>query len=424
MSPESSVVSPESSVLRPESSRPHAVDPRPSAVSGAITLILVDDSAEERLSIKRMLLASELTVAGESVLGTEAVALARELLPDVVVVAVEEPVARALRTIEALNVVVPQTPVIAISTLGAHDNLRQAMVAGARDYVMRPLDAEDLEKTILGVHEMERKRSSLNEHVIESGHVGEVISVFGAKGGVGRTTVATNLAVALALKYQQRVALVDLDLQLGDVALLLDLVPERTIADLVPVMDKLDPELMRGFLSVHASGLKVLPAPLRPEEGEKVTALHIRKILETLARTYDYVVVDLPRQLNDNVVTTLDASNLVCVVASNQLTCLKSTRVCLGMLKSWHYSHDKVKLIMNQAHNGSSLPMNDAEMAIDYPIFWKVPYDGHLVAASHWGKPFVHAQPGAKISQNIASLAEAVSGAKTPGRSFLARMKG
>ena len=396
---------------------------RPPLPPGAVGIMLVEDSAEERAAIKKLLLASELMVVAESALGTEAVAMAREVKPDVVVIAVEEPVVRALRTIEALNVVVPQTPVVAVSSLGGRDYLRQAMLAGARDYLVRPLDADELEKTILGVHELERKRSALNEHVIESGHVGEVLCIFGAKGGVGRTTLATNLAVALALNYKQRVALVDLDLQLGDVALMLDIVPERTIADLVPVIDKLDPELIRGFMSVHASGLKVLPAPARPEEGEKVTAAHIRKILEVLTRTCDYVVVDTPRQLSDQTIATLDASNLVCLVASNQLTCLKSTKLCLGMLKSWRYTNDKVKLIMNQAHNGSSLPMSDAEMAIDYPIFWKVPYDGHLVASSQWGKPFVHAQPSAKISQNISGLAQAVSGTRTPVKSLLARMK-
>lgn len=388
-----------------------------------IQLLLVDDSAEERAAIKRSLLASEYVIAGESVLGTEAVAMARDLKPSVILVTVEEPVTRGLRTIEALRVVVPDAPVVAVSSLSDRDYFRQAMMAGARDYLVRPIESEELEKTIIDVYDLERKRSALNEHVIESGHIGEIIAVFGAKGGIGRTTVATNLAVALAIA-NQRVALVDLDLQLGDVSLMLDIVPERTISDLVPIVDKLDPELMRGFLSVHSSGLKVLPAPARPEEGEKITAAHIKKILEVLSHTYDYVVVDTPRQLNDNVIATLDASNMVCLVASNQLTALKSTKLCLGMMRAWHYTNDKVKLVMNQAHNGSSLPMNDAEMAVDYPIFWKVPYDGNLVAASQWGKPFVHAQPGAKISQNITALAQAVSGSRAGGRSFLGKGKG
>ncbi|HEX6510899.1 MAG TPA: P-loop NTPase [Chloroflexota bacterium] len=407
---------------------PVTVDPLPGfgdAASNAIRLLLVDDSVDERLALKRQLLASELMIAGESVLGTEAVALARELRPSLALVAIEEPVARGLRTIEALRVVVPDMPVIAVSTLSGRDHLRQAMLAGARDYLVRPIEEDELEKTIAEVYDLERKRSALNEHVIESGHVGDIIAMFGAKGGVGRTTLATNVAVAMALNYKQRVALVDLDLQLGDVALMLDIVPERTISDLVPIVDKLDPELMRGFLSVHSSGLKVLPAPARPEEGERVSAVHVKKILEVLAHTYDYVVVDMPRQLNDNVLATLDMANLVCLVASNQLTCLKSTKLCLGMMKTWHYTTDKVKLIMNQAHNGSSLPMSDAEMAVDYPIFWKVPYDGHLVASSQWGKPFVHAQPNAKISQNVNALAQAVSSSRAgAGRTLFGRVKG
>jgi len=386
--------------------------------------MLVDDSPEARRTAVRLLTSRELFISGESVLGAEAVAMARELRPDVILVAIEEPVASALRTIEALNVVVPQSPVVAMSSQSSRDYLRQAMVAGARDYLVLPVDSEELERTVLGVYELERKRSALSGHVAESGHVGDVLTVFGAKGGIGRTTLATNLAVALALKNQQRVAVIDLDLQLGDVALMLDILPERTIADLVPVIDKLDPELMRGFMSVHASGLKVLPAPARPEDGEKVTAAHIKKILDVMAHTYDYVVVDTPRQLNDNVIAALDASGMVCLVASNQLTCLKSTKLCLGLLKSWHYTNDKVKLIMNQAHNGSSLPMSDAEMAIDYPIFWKVPYDGHLVAASQWGKPFVHAQPGAKISQNVTAMAQAITGSRSGARSLLGRLKG
>ncbi|HEY8691593.1 MAG TPA: response regulator [Chloroflexota bacterium] len=259
---------------------PLTIDPLPGLAdpdSNTIRLLLVDDSVEERLALKRQLLASELMIAGESVLGTEAVAIARDLRPSVALVAVEEPLARGLRTIEALRVVVPEMPVIALSTLSGREHLRQAMLAGARDYLVRPVDEDELERTITEVHDLERKRSALNEHVIESGHVGEIITIFGAKGGVGRTTLATNLAVALALNCKQRVALVDLDLQLGDVALMLDIVPERTISDLVPIVDKLDPELMRGFLSVHSSGLKVLPAPARPEEGERVAAVHVKK---------------------------------------------------------------------------------------------------------------------------------------------------
>src|SRR5438876_10588688 len=116
--------------------------------SSAVSLMIADDSSDERAATKRALMGSELAITGESALGTEAVAMARELRPDIILVAVEEPVASALRTIEALNVVVPQSPVVALSTLNGRDHLRQAMVAGARDYLARPVDSEELEKAI------------------------------------------------------------------------------------------------------------------------------------------------------------------------------------------------------------------------------------------------------------------------------------
>lgn len=252
---------------------------------------------------------------------------------------------------------------------------------------------------------------------------GKIICLFGGKGGTGRTTLAVNLAMALGSTLKRRVALVDLDLQLGDVAMMLDLQPERTIADLVPVLDKLDAELLQGYMTPHASGLDVLAAPASVGQGEQVAPEHIDRILDVLACSYDYVIVDLPRQLHDNVIATLDRANLVYLVASNQMTALKSTRLCLAMLKDWSYGSDKVKLILNQAHNGSGVPMQDAVSAIDYPVFWKVPYDhDNVIGPSQWGKPFVQHHPQAKISRNIQSLAVALCGAPKPSRPLFARL--
>jgi pilus assembly protein CpaE len=297
------------------------------------------------------------------------------------------------------------------------------MVAGARDYVPRPLDARQLHAAVVNVCAMERKRRLRGNSSGDSEQDGHIVVVFGAKGGIGRTTVASNLAVALAQGGGQRVALVDLDLQLGDVALTLDIPPERTFADLLPIIDKLDAELMRSFLCTHSSGLHVLPAPARPEDGEHIQASHVRQVLSVLARAYDYVIVDTPRQINDNVVAALDMSSTVCLVASNQLACLKSTRLCLDMMKGWNYDGDKVKLVINQAHNGSGLPVKDTQLAIDYPIYWKIPYDGHLVGASQWGQPFVQASRRAKLSQNIERLARTLSGTPLPRRGLLARIR-
>ncbi|MBV8083531.1 MAG: AAA family ATPase [Chloroflexi bacterium] len=392
------------------------------AASTPLRVVILDDSAEQRAAAGHTL-EGQLSVAGEAALGTEAVALVRESQPDAVLLSMEEPVARALRTLEALNLVVPTIPVIVLSSLPEGQHLRQAMMAGARNYLVRPVDVTELVRTVAALHDRERKRSALNEGLMDTGHTGEIVSFFSGKGGIGKTTLATNLAVALALHAKQRVALIDLDLHFGDVAVSLDVFPERTIADLVDVVDKLDPELLRGFVAVHSSGLKVLPAPTEAEDGERVQAEHVQKMLNAFARTYDYVVIDTPRELNDVVIAALDASTKVYLVAANQVQSLKSTRLALGMFKRWRYTDEKVKLVLNQPYS-NALQVGDAEEALDYPIFWKVPHDAQAAASGQWGKAFVQDHAKSKIAQNIISLAQVSTGTRVGGRSLLRRLRG
>lgn len=395
-------------------------------MANTISVVLVEDDADSRVALRKLLGTATFNVAGEAGHGAEAVSLARELQPDAILVSLEEPVLRPLKTIEILMTAAPESPVVVLSSLGDKEYMRRAMLAGARDYVTWPCAGEDLQKAITNVVEAEQKRRSLAHDVLESGHRGEVIAVFSGKGGVGRTTIATNLAVAMALEadQKQRVALVDLDFFLGDAAIMLDVTPERTIADLVPVLDKLDSHLLRGFLHVHASGLKVLCAPTRPEDGESISADHVRRILDVLARTFDYVIVDLPRSLDDTVITTLDIANLVLLITNYDIPCLKSTKVCLSMLRSWRYSEEKLKLVINHANRGGGVNVGEADTVLDYPIFWKLPSEFTTVGSSNHGKPFVQLQPTAKISQNIVSLATTLSGGHKNGRSFLARLMG
>jgi pilus assembly protein CpaE len=374
--------------------------------------------------LKRLLVGGGFAVAGEAGTGTEAVGLVREARPDVIVVSLEEPVARALKSIEALAIAAPDVPAVVVSSLADKEYLRRAMVAGARDFVGHPLTQDELAKTISTVVEVERKRRALSNDVLENGQRGELISVFAGKGGVGKTTLATNLAVAMAVetKQKQKVAIVDFDLLLGDVAIMLDVTPERTVSDLVPLIDKLDPELLRSFLHVHSSGVKVLCAPTRVEDGEQLNPERVRRILDVLARTFDYVIVDLPRAFDDRVVTALDMSNLVLLVANYDVPCLKSTRVVLDTLRSWRYSEEKLKLVINHANRTNGFAPGEAEGALDYPVYWKVPSDYAVAGSSNHGKPFVQGQPAAKIAQNLAAFGGTLMGAHTPGKGLLSRL--
>ncbi|TAK27606.1 MAG: response regulator [Chloroflexota bacterium] len=394
-------------------------------ITEATRVLIVDDAAQNRASLQRLLAQASFTIAGEAALGPEAVAEVKEAKPDVVLVAVEDPATRALRTIETLTMAVPGTPVVAVSSLSEREYMRRAMLAGARDYLVKPISAEDLETSLLALVELEQKRSSLAEDAVDTGRTGEIVTVLGAKGGIGRTTIAANLAVALAIEGKHKVALVDLDTQLGDVALLLDIVPEKSLGDVVSLIDRLDPELMRGFLSVHSSGLKVLPAPLRLEDGERITSAHVRRVLQVLSRTYDFVVVDTPRAFHDNTVTALDVSSLVIVVTTLDVACLKSTKVCLSILRSWRYPTEKVKLLINHVNNVNGIGNAEVESAVDYPIFWRIPNDTTTMTnCSRAGKPFVQTQPAAAISRNMISLSYSVAGDPPPTKGIMSRLRG
>ncbi|MBI3978431.1 MAG: AAA family ATPase [Chloroflexi bacterium] len=389
----------------------------------AIRIMIVDDSSENRGWLRRQFAGTSFAVVGEVSLGPEAVAQCRESRADAVVIGVEDPIARALRTIEILAVGVG-IPILAVSSLNDREALRRVMLAGARDFVVKPLAAEDLRQALVDVLELDRRRMSLASEVAESGHHGEIIVVFGAKGGVGKTTLATNLAVALARDAKQRVVLVDLDTHLGDVGLLLDLPPDRSIADVVPLIDKLDPELLRSFVSSHESGVHVLAAPARPEVGETVGPKHVQKLLDVLTRTYDAIVVDTPRAFNDNTITAMDAANLILLLTTLEVPSVKNTRLCLDTLRSWHYPTEKVKLLINHAHSANGVGNHDVELALEYPIFWKIPYDPAVCVASRRGRPFVQDQAGARVARNVSDLAAVLSGSKPPSRSLLARVLG
>jgi pilus assembly protein CpaE len=148
----------------------------------------------------------------------------------------------------------------------------------------------------------------------------------------------------------------------------------------------------------------------------------VRRILDVLARTFDFVVIDLPRSFDDRVVTALDMANLVLLVTNYDVPALKSTKVCLDTLRSWRYPEDKLKLMITHANRTTGFAPGEAERALDYPIFWKVPSDYTVASASNHGKPFVQGQPTTKLAQNLTGLGATLMGANAQRRGLLSRL--
>ncbi|MDP2662546.1 MAG: response regulator, partial [Dehalococcoidia bacterium] len=287
-----------------------------------LNILLVDDKPNERIAMRRLLNSAELNIGNieECGAGAEAHSMAHELKPDIIFVAFEEPIARPLKTIENLanN---KSSLIIAISSTSDSDYLRKAMRAGAREYLAKPVKPKDLARAIQDVMEEERRRKLLEQ----SGRLrGDVFTVLGPKGGIGKTTIAANLAVSLAVQTQQRVALVDLALQLGDVAMMLDIVPERTIADMANFARVLEPEVLENFLSPHSSGVRVLAAATGVDPKGLPSAPQVGQTIDTLARSYDYVVVDGDSLLTPVLWAALEITTLILLVTSPDASSLKN----------------------------------------------------------------------------------------------------
>jgi len=304
-------------------------------------------------------------------------------------------------------------------------SVRRAMLAGARDYLIKPVKPDELVRSVHGVLEQEeRKRMRQAGQTMETAAHGTIITIFGAKGGIGKTTIATNLATALVRTTGSTVVLVDMDTRFGDVAIMMDVPVEQSIADVARHLDEMDRDKVRDYLVRHHSGAFVLPAPLHPNEWRNLTPQHIEKILELLAQSHDYVIIDTPGTFNEIIATTLEQASLILLVTSMDIASIKDTSLALEMLRAASVSEDKVKLVINHCTSANSLREEDVQRVLEYEVFWRIPHDLAVTSSTQLGQPIVLTRPYARVSRNLMDLACVLSGNRPEPRGFLNRIIG
>jgi pilus assembly protein CpaE len=389
-----------------------------------IRVLIVDDLYETRENVRKLLqFESDIDVIGQAANGQEAIEVTRQHRPDIVLMDINMPGVDGITASQSISKLNPASQIIIMSVQSEVDYLRRAMLAGARDFLMKPFSGDELVSAVRRVHETRpavtvptpAAQPATPDGVtvprtVSRRKEGHIITVYSPKGGSGCTTVAVNLAVALAARGHQTV-IVDGSLQFGDVAVMLNLKTTTTLVDLIERMSELDEDLISSLVMSHSSGLKALLAPSRPEMAELVTGEHMKTLLKRLRDCFEFVVVDTSTVLDEIVLTDLDLADRIVLVAQQSLPSLKNISRFFDLTQDLKYSARKVMLVVNRESNRMSISLKDVADTLKRPVVATIPVDDGVAGeAADQGRPLVSgAWQKRPVSLALARLAEQIA---------------
>lgn len=388
-----------------------------------IRVLIVDDVTETRENIRKLLqFESDVEVAGMARTGKEAIQISLDANPDVILMDINMPDMDGIAATEAIRSRQPAVQVVILSVQNDQNYMRRAMLAGARDFLTKPSVGDELISAIRRagiIAQSERAKAAAAQPVAPAGGIasagfsygarGKVITVYSPKGGVGCTTLAVNLAVVLN-NDDTRVALVDANLQFGNVAIFVNEQGKNSIADLAPRVDELDVEIVEEVMIKHAaSGVHILAAPSRPENAEKVTGDQLAKILEFLRQIYAYVIVDTSSYLTDNTLAAIDESDLIILPTTQDIPSVISSQLFLGLLQTLGTERERVLFVMNRFDKRINITPERVAENLKQEVVAIIPLDEQtVVKAVNQGVPFMPESRSQPAGRGILQLAEKV----------------
>lgn len=385
-----------------------------------IHVLIVDDIPETRENLRKLLFFEpDIEVVGAATSGEEGIQMAVELQPDIVLMDINMPGIDGITASEQISQRVPFCQIIMMSVQGEADYLRRSMLAGAREFLIKPFSSDELVSSIRRVYQLGASRRQAMPSMphqptaaaptteVKPQAAGKVVSVFSSKGGVGCSTIAVNLAIALQQNAASKVALVDANLQFGDVGVLLNLYASRTIADLAVAADELDDELINDIFIAHSSGVKALLAPPKPEMAETVTPTLLTDVLERLRTMFDVVIVDTSSTLDDVVLNVLDVSDKIIIVTTPEIPAIKNAKLFFEVTEALEYERERIMFVLNKTDRRINIRAEDIENNIKYKIEGQLPLDERVVTTSvNQGIPYVLGDKNSQLTHAAVELSK------------------
>jgi pilus assembly protein CpaE len=382
-----------------------------------IRVLVVDDNVSVSNNISRLLgFEADLKVIGESNTVQDCIDKIQELKPDVVLMDQNLPDGTGYQATEAI---LELDPFVQVIILGFGDSMpRRAIKAGAADFVITPFEAEQLTTAVRDAAARGKKRKAVTGPLAppddgsgtgKNGEpTGKVIVVYSGKGGVGCTTLATNLALNLHGEETPTV-LVDGDFQYGDISLLLNQPTTVSICDLVSYADDLDEEVVGDVLRMHPSGLKLLASAPKPELAEVITPDAVRSVLSFLVTDFAYIVVDTSSTLDDLSLAIFDFSDLIVIVAVPELPSIKNTRFILDIFHDLGISRDRFCFVLNLANSTGDITRDMVQKNLKVEVGAEIPFDRDSVLASiNRGQPLLLEGKTSAVARGLIDLVGAV----------------
>ena len=292
--------------------------------------------------------------------------------------------------------------IIATSKDCSTDKIIRALRLGVCDFISKPILKEDLYKSLEKISK---------QTICENTSSSKIITIYSNKGGIGKTTIATNLAYELANITRDKVALIDLNLQLGDVSTFLNLNPTFDVAYVINNLINKKPEtLLNAFEKLENTKLYVLSDPNFIEQSESIKPQQINNLFETLKKVFTYIVIDMSSNIDENALKILDNSDFIFFTTIINIPAIRNAQRCLNLFESRNYSKEKVKIIINRYMENDELSIQDIETTLGEKIYWKIPNNYFsIMEAINKGVPVANINSSSNISNSFKDLAQKVS---------------